>query len=206
MTDDFLVFVAATQGYCAVLKGPGLSPVSGGYGEGETPLPFPNRAVKPLSADGTWPARARESRSPPVYLRTGRPHGRPVRRCARWFAAWYPALRFPGGNAALWFAGGYAGWFAVSAALHGWRRAGTAPSRRSCDSSVRGRARPRAQQTPRSAPVLAGRRRGPSAAERAGPAGSLRPASGSPAAGRRRVAPSDGRNAGGSSRKAKAFA
>ena len=43
---------------------------SGGYGEGETPLPFPNRAVKPLSADGTWPARAWESRSPPVLLQT----------------------------------------------------------------------------------------------------------------------------------------
>jgi hypothetical protein len=42
--------------------------VSGGYGEGETPLPIPNRAVKPLSADGTWLARAWESRSPPVYL------------------------------------------------------------------------------------------------------------------------------------------
>src|SRR3712207_786109 len=40
--------------------------VSGGHGEGETPLPIPNRAVKPLSADGTWPARARESRTPPV--------------------------------------------------------------------------------------------------------------------------------------------
>src|SRR4051794_12861678 len=44
-----------------------LSTVSGGYGEGETPLPIPNRAVKPLSADGTWPSRARESRTPPVY-------------------------------------------------------------------------------------------------------------------------------------------
>jgi hypothetical protein len=42
--------------------------ISGGYGEGETPLPIPNRAVKPLSADGTWLARAWESRSPPVYL------------------------------------------------------------------------------------------------------------------------------------------
>src|SRR5262249_27940604 len=42
-------------------------PVSGGYCEGETPLPIPNRAVKPLSADGTWPARAWESRSPPVF-------------------------------------------------------------------------------------------------------------------------------------------
>src|ERR1700719_1804772 len=55
---------------CAVLKdrGGGLSPFSGGFGEGETPLPIPNRAVKPLSADGTWPARAWESRTPPVYL------------------------------------------------------------------------------------------------------------------------------------------
>ena len=43
-----------------------LSPFSGGYCEGETPLPIPNRAVKPLSADGTWPARAWESRTPPV--------------------------------------------------------------------------------------------------------------------------------------------
>src|SRR5947209_17351839 len=42
-------------------------PVSGGYGEGETPLPIPNRAVKPLRADGTWPERAWESRSPPVH-------------------------------------------------------------------------------------------------------------------------------------------
>ena len=33
---------------------------------GETPLPIPNRAVKPHSADGTWLARAWESRSPPV--------------------------------------------------------------------------------------------------------------------------------------------
>ena len=48
--------------------GRGLSRVSGGFGEGETPLPIPNRAVKPLSADGTWPARARESRTPPVSL------------------------------------------------------------------------------------------------------------------------------------------
>src|SRR5579863_5210847 len=46
-------------------------PLSGGYGEGETPLPIPNRAVKPLSADGTWLARARESRSPPVYFTIG---------------------------------------------------------------------------------------------------------------------------------------
>src|ERR1700730_3351783 len=55
---------------CAVLRDRERRspPISGGYGEGETPLPIPNRAVKPLSADGTWPARARESRSPPVLL------------------------------------------------------------------------------------------------------------------------------------------
>src|ERR1700756_3688835 len=55
---------------CAVLKdreGWSLA-FSGGFGEGETPLPIPNRAVKPLSADGTWPARAWESRTPPVFL------------------------------------------------------------------------------------------------------------------------------------------
>ncbi len=54
-------------------------PVSGGYGEGETPLPIPNRAVKPLSADGTWPARAWESRTPPVFYEHGSPgrHRRP---------------------------------------------------------------------------------------------------------------------------------
>ena len=52
-------------------EGPGSGgsrPVSGGYGEGETPLPIPNRVVKPLSADGTWSARAWESRSPPVLF------------------------------------------------------------------------------------------------------------------------------------------
>src|SRR4051812_38314645 len=49
----------------------------GGHSEGETPLPIPNRAVKPLRADGTWPSRAWESRSPPIDL-TGRPTGRPV--------------------------------------------------------------------------------------------------------------------------------
>ena len=62
---------------CAVLKARGEArsrQVSGGYGEGETPLPIPNRAVKPLSADGTWLARARESRTPPV-LRYEPPEG-----------------------------------------------------------------------------------------------------------------------------------
>ena len=56
----------------------GLSPFSGGFGEGETPLPIPNREVKPLSADGTWLARAWESRTPPVYFRDkGPPAGGP---------------------------------------------------------------------------------------------------------------------------------
>ena len=65
---------------CAVLKDrwEGLSTFSGGYGEGETPLPIPNREVKPLSADGTWPARAWESRTPPVLHYTSRPSRRLV--------------------------------------------------------------------------------------------------------------------------------
>src|SRR4051794_9961394 len=45
----------------------------GGHSEGETPLPIPNRAVKPLRADGTWPSRAWESRSPPNYFSNGPP-------------------------------------------------------------------------------------------------------------------------------------
>ena len=67
-------------GGCAVLKDRetrGLSSFSGGFSEGETPLPIPNRAVKPLSADGTWPARAWESRTPPVFSRHGSPYGDP---------------------------------------------------------------------------------------------------------------------------------
>jgi hypothetical protein len=38
---------------------------SGGSGEGETPVPIPNTAVKPLSADGTARASVWESRSLP---------------------------------------------------------------------------------------------------------------------------------------------
>src|SRR5436190_17320558 len=41
--------------------------------ERETPLPIPNRAVKPLSAGGTCRATARESRSPPVFIEKSRP-------------------------------------------------------------------------------------------------------------------------------------
>src|SRR3954468_6027509 len=52
--------------------------IFGGHSEGETPLPIPNRAVKPLRADGTWPSRAWESRSPPIYLHGPSRAGRPV--------------------------------------------------------------------------------------------------------------------------------
>ena len=37
----------------------------GGIGGGETPLPIPNREVKPSSADGTARETVWESRSPP---------------------------------------------------------------------------------------------------------------------------------------------
>ena len=47
--------------HCLVLR----VHISGGYGGGVTPVPIPNTAVKPSSADGTWDASPRESRSPP---------------------------------------------------------------------------------------------------------------------------------------------
>src|SRR5215831_10446337 len=40
----------------------------GGHTGRETPLPIPNREVKPARADGTRRATSRESRSPPIYL------------------------------------------------------------------------------------------------------------------------------------------
>src|SRR5438093_2198951 len=49
----------------------------GGHCGGGTPLPIPNRAVKPASADGTRRATSRESRSPPNYSWNG-PRERPV--------------------------------------------------------------------------------------------------------------------------------
>src|SRR3954454_12273605 len=68
-----------SEALAAVFKGRGgrSRQISGGHGEGETPLPIPNRAVKPLSADGTWPARARESRTPPVFASAPLPPSRP---------------------------------------------------------------------------------------------------------------------------------
>ena len=61
---------------------PGGFATFGGDSEGDTPLPIPNRAVKPLSADGTWCASAWESRSPPVFVRS-RPSGRLLTFAAR---------------------------------------------------------------------------------------------------------------------------
>ena len=43
-------------------------PVSGGYGEEDTPVPIPNTEVKLLSADGTALATGWESRSPPGFI------------------------------------------------------------------------------------------------------------------------------------------
>ena len=57
------------------LRSRAVSTNFGGHSEGETPLPIPNRAVKPLSADGTWDSRPWESRSPP-FLILSRPAGR----------------------------------------------------------------------------------------------------------------------------------
>src|SRR3954469_13340954 len=45
----------------------------GGHSAGVTPLPIPNREVKPCSADGTWGASPWESRSPPVFFTKGPP-------------------------------------------------------------------------------------------------------------------------------------
>ena len=43
---------------------------TGGYSEGVIPVPIPNTVVKPFSADGTWDASPRESRSLPVMFFT----------------------------------------------------------------------------------------------------------------------------------------
>ena len=42
--------------------------ISGGNDEGVPPVPIPNTAVKPFSADGTWLETARESRSLPESI------------------------------------------------------------------------------------------------------------------------------------------
>jgi hypothetical protein len=80
---------------------------SGGHSGGGTPLPIPNRAVKPASADGTRGESPRESRTPPdSFIR--RP---PTRRPSRFYqrnttegadrstGPWYTASTlFPSGS------------------------------------------------------------------------------------------------------------
>ena len=46
---------------------------SGGYSEGDPPVPIPNTVVKPFSADDTSGATPRESKSlPGIFLEKGR--------------------------------------------------------------------------------------------------------------------------------------
>ena len=49
----------------ALTKQTKLNMISGDNGKREPPVPIPNTEVKPLRADGTWLATARESRSSP---------------------------------------------------------------------------------------------------------------------------------------------
>src|SRR3954466_10508413 len=44
---------------------------NGGHSGGATPLPIPNREVKPACADGTRTATSRESRWPPINFKRG---------------------------------------------------------------------------------------------------------------------------------------
>src|ERR1700709_2614510 len=75
------------------------------HSERETPLPIPNRAVKPFSADGTWGATPWESRSPPV-LRCIAARALTVAGCARLWALLQPAPSCGAGCAFLWAASG----------------------------------------------------------------------------------------------------
>ena len=70
---------------------------SGGYGGGETPVPIPNTAVKPSSADGTAWGTVWESRSPPGHLLS-----RSYRAALFFVCAGHGAQRGPGG----WETGG----------------------------------------------------------------------------------------------------
>ncbi len=80
----------------------------GGHSDGETPLPIPNREVKPVSADGTRGAIPRESRTPPIFLGCLTPQGvrhlfssrsRPAARAAARSTSWIWSNR-PGGAVA----------------------------------------------------------------------------------------------------------
>ena len=65
--DGYLLPSLALCGFQAP-PGRGFAKFPVAHSERETPLPIPNRAVKPFSADGTWGATPWESRSPPVLL------------------------------------------------------------------------------------------------------------------------------------------
>src|SRR5215470_7990143 len=62
---------ARTYRYAVLrVRAPRASSLSGGHSKRATPLPIPNRVVKPLRADGTWGEIPWESRSPPGYHST----------------------------------------------------------------------------------------------------------------------------------------
>ena len=73
----------------------------GGHSGGDTPLPIPNREVKPASADGTRGASPRESRTPPSLFSWGNewfPHVPPPSRL-RHSESWWGSRRAEPGSA-----------------------------------------------------------------------------------------------------------
>ena len=59
----------STNFYCAVVNvwRQHHSKISGDDGEGEPPVPIPNTAVKPFSADSTWLVTTWEGRTSPDF-------------------------------------------------------------------------------------------------------------------------------------------
>src|SRR4029079_409082 len=109
---------------CGFQSPPGTSrkiPVA--HSEWETPLPIPNRAVKPLCADGTWGATPWESRSPPVLRSMARPELRTG------LFAFEALRRLAGASAALTEEAGFLDQGAVCAAGLGSRLGGLAGGR-----------------------------------------------------------------------------
>ena len=68
--------------YAKESSGPNRTHDSGDYGEGDPPVPIPNTAVKPFSADGTASFSTWESRTSPDPLRKG-----PLARVGLFFCA-----------------------------------------------------------------------------------------------------------------------